>query len=101
MFVFEDFLGTEDRNFREILQNVDTSTVGKALKTASEELKQKVYKNLSEGHGELLQENIESIGPIRLREVEEAQLSIVKTAKRLEAGGKIALTGGDKEDIHV
>jgi len=101
MFIFEDLLGTEDRNFREILQNVDTSTVGKALKTASEEMKQKVFKNLSERAGEMLQEDIEIMGPIRLREVEEAQLSIVKTAKRLEAEGKIVLAGKGKEDILV
>ncbi len=101
MFVFEDLLGTEDRNFREILQNVDTSTVGKALKTASDEMKQKVFKNLSERAGEMLQEDIEIMGPIRLREVEEAQLSIVKTAKRLEAEGKIVLAGKGKEDILV
>lgn len=101
MFVFEDLLGTEDRNFREILQNVDTATVGKALKTASEELKQKVFKNLSERAGEMLQEDIEIMGPIRLREVEEAQLSMVKTAKRLEAEGKIVLSGRGKEDILV
>jgi flagellar motor switch protein FliG len=101
MFIFEDLVGTEDRNFREILQNVDTSTVGKALKTASEEMKQKVFKNLSERAGEILKEDIDIMGPIRLREVEEAQLSLVKTAKRLEAEGKIVLAGRGKEDILV
>ena len=71
MFVFEDLVGTEDTNFREILQNVDSSTVGKALKTASEEMKQKVFKNLSERAGEMLKEDIGIMGPVRLREVEE------------------------------
>jgi flagellar motor switch protein FliG len=101
MFVFEDLVGTEDRHFREILQNVDTSTVVKALKTASEEMKQKVFKNLSERVGETLREDMDIMGPIRLREVEEAQLNIFKTAKRLEAEGKIVLTGRGKEDILV
>ena len=101
MFVFEDLVGTEDRHFREILQNVDTSTVVKALKTASEEMKKKVFKNLSERVGETLREDMDIMGPIRLREVEEAQLSIFKTAKRLEAEGKIVLTGRGKEDILV
>ena len=60
-----------------------------------------VFQNLSERAGEMLQEDIEVMGPVRLREVEEAQLSIVKAAKRLEADGKIVLAGKGKEDILV
>ena len=101
MFVFEDLLNTEDRGFREILQNVDNQELAKALKTASEEMKQKIFNNLSERAAEMLKEDMEVMGPVRLREVEEAQQNIIKVAKRLEAEGKIVLVGKGKDDVLV
>jgi flagellar motor switch protein FliG len=101
MFVFEDLLETEDKSFRDILQNVDNQSLSKALKTASEEMKQKIFKNLSERAAEMLKEDMEVMGPVRLREVEEAQQEIIRTAKRLESEGRIVLGGKGKEDILV
>jgi len=101
MFVFEDLLLVDHRAFREILQNVDNQVVAKALKTASEELRQKIFSNLSERAAEMLKEDIEVMGPVRLREVEEAQQSIIKTAKRLESEGRIVIAGKGKEDLLV
>lgn len=99
MFVFEDLLQVEDRAFREILQNVDNQGLAKALKTAPEELKQKIFNNLSERAADMLKEDMEIMGPIRLKEVEDAQQNILKITKKLEAEGKIALAGS--EDVFV
>jgi len=101
MFVFEDLLQVDDRSFREILQNIDNQEVIKALKTASEEMKEKIFKNLSERAAQMLKEDMEVMGPVKLREVEEAQQSILRTAKRLEGEGKIVLAGKGKEDVLV
>ena len=99
MFVFEDLLQVEDRSFREILQNVDNQGLAKALKTATEELKQKIFTNLSERAADMLKEDMEIMGPVRLKEVEDAQQNILRITKKLEAEGKIALAGS--EDVFV
>jgi flagellar motor switch protein FliG len=100
MFVFEDLLQVENRNFRDILQNVDNQMLIKALKTSSEEMKNKIFSNLSERASEMLKEDMEVMGPIKLSEVEAAQQEIIRTAKRLESEGKIVLAkGGD--DVFV
>ena len=100
MFVFEDLLQVEDRNFRDILQNVDNQVLIKALKTTSEEMKSKIFGNLSERASEMLKEDMEVMGPVKLSEVEEAQQEIIKTAKRLESEGKIVLAKGS-DDVFV
>ena len=100
MFVFEDLLQIENRHFRDILQNVDNQLLIKALKTTSDEMKDKVFSNLSERASEMLREDMEVMGPVKLSEVEEAQQEIIKVAKRLESEGRIVLTkGGD--DVFV
>ena len=101
MFVFEDLLEVEDKSFRSILQNVDNQQLARALKTSSEELKEKIFRNLSERASEMLKEDIEVMGPVRLAEVEEAQQTILKAAKKLEAEGKIILGGKGKDDVFV
>jgi len=100
MFVFEDLLQIENRHFRDILQNVDNQLLIKALKTTSDEMKDKVFSNLSERASEMLKEDMEVMGPVKLSEVEEAQQEIIKIAKRLESEGRIVLAkGGD--DVFV
>lgn len=101
MFVFEDLLQTEDRSFREILKNIDNQLLTRALKTASDEMKEKIFSNLSERAADMLKEDMEIMGPIRLKEVEEAQQNIIKNAKRLETEGKIVLVGKGKEEVFV
>jgi len=100
MFVFEDLLQLDNKNFRDILQNVDNQLLIKALRTATEDMKDKIFGNLSERAAEMLREDMEIMGPIKLSEVEEAQQELIKTAKRLEAEGRIVLTKG-KEDVFV
>ena len=97
MFIFEDLLQVDDRSFREILQNIDNQTLVKALKTASEELRQKIFSNLSERAADMLKEDMEVVGPVRLKEVEECQQNIIRIAKKLEADGRIALAGKGEE----
>lgn len=99
MFVFEDLLHVDDKSFREILQNIDKGTLVKALKTASEEMKTKIFSNLSERAAEMLKEDAEIMGPVKLRDVEKSQQDILKMAKKLEAEGRIVLGGKGKEDV--
>jgi len=101
MFVFEDLLEVDDRSFREILKNIDNQLLIKALKTASEEMKQKIFSNLSERAAAMLKEDMEVMGPVRLKEVEDAQQAIIRAAKTLEGEGKIVLVGKGKEDVLV
>ena len=100
MFVFEDLLQVQNTHFRDILQNVDNQVLIKALKTSTEEMKNKIFSNLSERASEMLREDMEVMGPIKLSDVEEAQQEVIKTAKRLETEGRIVITkGGD--DVFV
>ena len=100
MFVFEDLVYLENRHFREILQNVDNQLLIKALKTTTYEMKDKVFSNLSERASEMLKEDMEVMGPVKLSEVEDAQQEIIKIAKRLESEGRIVLAKGG-EDVFV
>lgn len=100
MFVFEDLMQLDNRNFREILKNIDNQVLVRAIRTSSEEMKQKIFGNLSKRAAEMLQEDIEAMGPIKLSDVEEAQQEILRVAKRLESEGHIVL-GKGKEDVFV
>ncbi len=97
MFVFEDIKALDDRAIRELLKEVSNEELTQALKGASEDLRDKFFKNLSERAATMIQEDLEIMGPIRLAEVEAAQQNVVKTVRRLEAEGKIAIGrgGGD------
>ena len=101
MFVFEDLVSVDDRGMREILKKVESAQLVLAMKTATEEMKQKITGNLSSRAAEMLLEDLEVMGPARLSEVEEAQQVIIQAAKELEADGTIALGGKGKEDILV
>ncbi|MFH1218123.1 MAG: flagellar motor switch protein FliG [Pseudomonadota bacterium] len=102
MFVFEDLLGVDDRGIMSILKEVSTDDLKLALKTASDELKGKIFKNMSSRAVEMLKEDMEIMGPTRVKDVEAAQQSVIKIAKRLEQEGKIQLmSGGGGEDEFV
>lgn len=97
MFVFEDIRALDDRSIRELLKEVSNEDLTKALKGGSEDLQEKFFKNLSERAANMIREDLEIMGPVRLAEVEGAQQNIVKTVRRLEAEGKIMISrgGGD------
>lgn len=101
MFVFEDLAQIDDRGIREILKKVESQQLVLAMKTASEEMKAKILNNLSSRAAEMLKEDLEVMGPVRLAEVEQAQQQIVRAAKELEAEGAIVLGGKGKEDVLV
>jgi flagellar motor switch protein FliG len=102
MFVFEDLLGVDDRGIQSILKEVSTDDLKLALKLASEDLKAKIFSCMSSRAVEMLKEDMEIMGPTRVKDVEGAQQSIIKIAKRLEQEGKIQLMqGGGGEDEFV
>ncbi|MDH5298776.1 MAG: flagellar motor switch protein FliG [Desulfobulbaceae bacterium] len=101
MFVFEDLLTVDDRGIMSILKEVSTDDLKLAMRTASEGLKEKVFKNMSSRAVEMLQEDMEIMGPVRVRDVEGAQQAILKIAKRLEQEGKIQLMQGGGDDEYV
>lgn len=100
MFVFEDLTGIDDTAMREILKKVEGQQLTYALKTATDEMKEKIFSNLSSRAGEMLKDDLDSMGPVRLTEVEEAQQAVVRAAKELEADGTITL-GKGKDDVLV
>ena len=101
MFVFEDLVNVDDRGVMAILKEVSTDDLKLALRTASEELKELIFRNMSSRAVEMLKEDMEIMGPVRLRDVEAAQQPIIKIAKRLEQEGKIQLVSGGGDDEYV
>ena len=98
MFVFEDLMGVDDRSFRTLLKEVNNDELTLALKTASEEMRNKVFSNLASRASDMIKDDLEAMGPTKLSDVEKAQQSILRAAKKLEAEGKLALgrDGGDQ-----
>jgi len=101
MFIFEDLLGIDDRGIMSLMREVANEDLTVALKTASPELKEKVLNNVSERARAVIIDDLETMGPVRLRDVEAAQQRIVRTAKKLEEEGKLAITGKGGDDIFV
>lgn len=101
MFVFDDIIKIDDRGIQALLKEVANDKLLLALKTASEEIKSKIFKNLSQRAAEMLREDLSNMGPSRLSDVEGAQQEIVNAARRLEAEGKILIARGGSEDAMV
>lgn len=101
MFVFEDIITLDDRAIQKVLREVDTRDLALALKTASEEVAGRIYKNMSKRAADMLKEDIQFMGPVRLRDIEEAQQKIVATIRRLEEAGEIIISRGGEDEIVV
>jgi flagellar motor switch protein FliG len=102
MFVFEDLLILDDKSIQMILKEVDTKDLAIALKASSEELKDKVFKNVSERVIDMIKEEMEYAGPIRLSVVEETQQRIVEVVRRLEEEQQIVIVrGGEGGEVFV
>jgi flagellar motor switch protein FliG len=100
MFTFDDLIHIDDRGMQTLLKEVDNQALILSLKTASEEVKQKFFNNMSARGAELIKEDLEVMGAVRLSEVEAAQTQIVQKALQLEAEGKIIIaTGSDDEFV--
>lgn len=101
LFTFEDLLAVEDRGLMALLKEVNTQELALALKAASDDLKAKFFRNMSTRAAEMLQEELEIMGPARLRDVEAAQQKIIQVAKRLEGEGQLVLSGKGSEDVFI
>lgn len=100
MFVFDDLLKLDDKAIQSLLKEVDNAQWAIALKGASEEIKNKVLGNLSQRAADLLREEMEFLGPVRVSDVEQTQQQIVDTVRRLEDAGEITVsTGGDGDQF--
>ena len=102
MFVFEDILLVNDKGIQSMLKEVENDELSLALKTASEELKDLVFRNMSDRAAQLIKEDMEYMGPVRVTDVEGAQQRIVDIVRRLEESGEIIISGrGGEKDLIV
>lgn len=99
LFVFDNLLDIDDRGMQAILREVQADTLATALKGADEEIKEKVFKNMSKRAGEILRDDIASKGPVRLSEVEQAQKEILAVVLRLSEEGTVMLSAGGDEFV--
>ncbi len=98
MFTFENLISLDGRSLQMILREVNNDSLTMALKTASEEMREKIFANMSSRAADMIRDDLDAMGPVRLSEVEAMQQSIVKIAMKLEEEGKLVLnkTGGDE-----
>jgi flagellar motor switch protein FliG len=98
MFTFEDLSKLDPSGIQTLLRNIDKDKLGLGLKGASETVRDLFFSNMSERQGKILREDMEALGPVRLRDVDEAQMMLVQTAKDLAASGEIVIDDGKGED---
>jgi flagellar motor switch protein FliG len=98
MFVFDDVMLIDDQGMREILQRVDKKSLAMALKGTSEELRNQFFRNMSSRAVEMLREDMEAMGPIKVKDVEAAQQQIVAVVRKLDESGVISLKGGGGDE---
>lgn len=101
MFVFEDILLVNDKGIQAVLKEVENGELALALKTASEELKQKIFGNMSERAASMIKEDMEYMGPVRVSDVEAAQQRIVDVVRRLEESGDVVISGRGESEMMV
>jgi flagellar motor switch protein FliG len=101
MFVFDDIAKIDDRGIQILLKEVPNDKLLLALKTANDDIRNKIFKNISTRAADMLREDLANMGPARLSDVESAQQEIVNAARRLEAEGKIIIARGGTEDAMV
>jgi len=101
MFVFEDIVNLDDRSIQRVLKEVDNKDLALALKHVSPEVKKRVTSNLSQRAAQTIQEEIDYMGPVRLKDVEEAQQRVVDIIRSLEESGQVVIVGGTKAEEMV
>ncbi len=101
MFVFEDILLLDDRAIQRVLRDVDNADLGIALKSANEEVQNVIFKNLSKRLAAMIKEDMEFMGPVRMKDVEEAQQKIVSIIRKLEDSAEIVISRGGGDEIVV
>ncbi len=101
MFLFEDIVLIDDKGIQRILRDVDKRDLALALKVSDDKIKNKIFKNMSERAAAVVKEELEFMGPVKLKEVESAQMRIVDVIKQLEDEEEIVVGGRGKEDVFV
>lgn len=99
MFIFEDIVLLDDRAIQKVLREVDTNDLAKALKGVEPEVQEKIFKNMSKRASSLLREDMDFMGPLRLRDVEESQQKVVNIIRKLEESGDIVIARGGEEEL--
>jgi len=99
MFTFTDIAKIDDRGIQQILREIPNDKLILALKSAPEELRERIFRSMSERASQLLREDLEALGPQRVSDVESAQRDIVRIVKRLEEEGKIIIGASDEQDV--
>ncbi|MBC7958983.1 MAG: flagellar motor switch protein FliG, partial [Vallitaleaceae bacterium] len=101
MFVFEDILSLDDRSIQRVLREVDNTDLATALKGSGEEVQNVIFNNLSKRLALMIKEDMEYMGPVRLKDVEESQQKIVNIIRKLEDAGEIVISRGGGDEIIV
>jgi flagellar motor switch protein FliG len=101
MFVFEDIVMLDDRAIQKVLREVDTQELAKALKAVDTEVQDKIFRNMSKRAAGMLKEDMEYMGPVRLKDVEEAQQKIVSIIRHLEDTGEIVIARSGEDELVV
>jgi flagellar motor switch protein FliG len=99
MFLFEDITMLDDRSIQQVLREVDTKELAVALKGTSDEVQSKIFTNMSERAAAIIKEDLEFMGPVRVKQVEEAQQKIVAVIRRLEEAGQIVVVRGGEDQL--
>ena len=99
MFVFEDIVLLDDKAIQKVLRELDNQDLAKALKAVDTEVQEKIFRNMSKRAAALLREDMEFMGPIRLKDVEEAQQKIVNIIRKLEEDGEIVVARAGEDEL--
>lgn len=101
LFTFDDLVHLDDRGIQGIMREVSNDALTLAMKTCSEELKEKIFRNISSRAAEMIKEDLEVMGPVRLSDVEKAQSEVIKIIRRMEEEGTIVIAGRGGDDVLV
>ncbi|MDA1020113.1 MAG: flagellar motor switch protein FliG [Cyanobacteria bacterium] len=101
MFVFEDIFRLDDKSVQRLLREIDVKDLGLALKGANDDLRDTFFRNMSQKAGKLLQDDIEMMGPVLMRDVSEVQTKVVGVVRALEQAGEIIILGNSEEDMFI
>ncbi len=101
MFVFEDILTLDDRSIQRVLREIENSEIAIALKGANEDVQESIFNNMSTRLSAMIREDMDFMGPVRLKDVEESQQKIVSVIRKLEESGEIIISRGGGDDLVV
>ncbi len=101
LFTFEDIFQLDDRSIQSVMREISNDTLTLAMKTSTDEVKEKIFRNISSRAAEMIKEDLEVMGPVRLSDVEKAQSELIKIVRKMEEEGKIVLAGRGGDDVLV